>query len=198
MSKKIVWRLCLALPLALPALEARAGAEPFIGQVMCGGWNFAPRGTLELAGQLLPISQYETLFNLIGTNWGGDGQTTFALPDLRGRVVVGTGTGPGGVTRQLGESGGSETVTLGSSQLPAHTHGFAPPASPGDASSLSPAGKVAASKARTNLYAPGPGSLPMQSVQSASSGGNQPTSTLQPYLAVKCVVAVEGIYPSQN
>jgi microcystin-dependent protein len=188
----------LGLLAALCAGPARAGAEPFIGQVMCGGWNFAPRGTLELAGQLLPIAEYETLFTLIGTTWGGDGQTTFALPDLRSRVIVGAGQGPGASAHPLGQIAGNETVTLNSNQLPPHSHGFAPPASIGDATDKSPAGKVAATKARTTLYAPAPGTLPMQAVQSGSVGGGQPHSTMQPYLAIKCVVAVEGIYPAQN
>jgi microcystin-dependent protein len=146
-------------------------------------------------GQLLPIAGNEVLFTLIGTTWGGDGQTTFALPDMRGRAIMGSGTGP---SHPLGEVGGTESETLGTAQLPPHSHGFNPQASLSDASATSPAGKVFANKARTTLYAPGPGNVAMQATVSGTSGGAQPLNNMQPYLPVKCVVAAFGIFPAQN
>ena len=180
-------------------LPSAAASEPFVGEVMCGGWNFAPQGFMTLEGQLLPISQYDVLFALIGTTFGGDGQTTFALPDLRSRVVVGVGEGPGLAPRVLAEKGGSESEVLTTAKMPAHTHGVTPPASLTDATAKSPAGAIASSKARTTLYAAGPGDVAMQAAQTSSVGGSgAPLDNRQPTLAVQCVIAVEGIFPSQN
>nr|WP_295078560.1 tail fiber protein [uncultured Roseateles sp.] len=198
----LLGRRALAIPLMGLALagipSAHAGTDPFIGQVMCGGWNFAPNGWMEMDGRLLPIAEYDALFALIGTTFGGDGQTTFALPDTRSRMVVSQGQGPGLSNRVLGQAMGSESQTLTSSQLPAHSHGYRPQGSLGDATALSPAGAVAANKARTTLYAPGPGTVAMQGVQSSVAGGSQPFQVQQPYQAIKCVIAVWGIFPSQN
>lgn len=187
-----------SLTLLLSPAPSAAASNPFIGEVMCGGWNFAPQGFMEMNGQLLPIAEYDALFALIGTTFGGDGQTTFALPDMRSRVVVGSGQGPGLSPRQLGEPGGAESETLTAAKMPAHTHLVAPPASLADAVGKSPSGAVASSKARTTLYAPGPGTVAMQSAQTSSVGGNAALDNRQPTLAVKCVIAVFGIFPSQN
>lgn len=194
--------LISGLTLLLSPVPCAAASDPFIGEVMCGGWNFAPQGFMEMNGQLLPIAEYDALFALIGTTFGGDGQSTFALPDMRSRVVVGAGQGPGLSPRALGEQGGSESETLTTAKMPAHTHGVAPPASLADATSKSPAAGVASSKARTTLYAPGPGTVAMQAAQSSSVGGSGGVAASidkrQPTLAVKCVIAVFGIFPSQN
>ena len=183
-------------------LPSAAAADPFIGEVMCGGWNFAPQGFMDLNGQLLPIAEYDGLFALIGTTFGGDGQTTFALPDMRSRVVVGSGQGPGLSPRQLGEQSGTETETLTIAKMPAHSHGLAPPASLADATGKSPAASIASSKARTTLYAPGPGNVLMQAAQSTTVGGvggaAAPLDNRQPTLSVKCVIAVVGIFPQRN
>lgn len=201
-SSVLLCRRALAIPLMGLALagmpSAHAGLDPFIGQVMCGGWNFAPYGWMEMDGRLLPISEYEPLFALIGTAFGGDGQETFALPDTRSRMMVSQGQGPGLSNRVLGQAMGSESQTLTSSQLPSHSHGYRPQGSLGDATALSPAAAVAANKARTTLYAPGPGTVPMQGVQSGVTGGSQPFQVQQPYQTIKCVIAVWGIFPSQN
>lgn len=186
--------LALALWAALGQAPVHATNQPYIGQIMCGGWNFAPQGWMELAGQVLSIADNDVLFALIGTTWGGDGQTTFALPDLRGRVVVGSQAS----LHPLGEVAGTESASLSASQLPTHNHVFYPPASSADATAKTPAGNMPATKARTTLYAPGPGDLAMQAVQSAAAGGGLPVDHMQPYLAVKCAVAVSGIFPSQN
>src|SRR5580765_2224056 len=125
-----------AAALSLMSLHGVASAQasdPFLGQIMCAGFNFAPRGWAELNGQLLPIAQNTALFSLLGTQYGGNGQTTFALPDMRGRVLT---------LRDQGESGGTETVTLTNGQLPVHTHTVTPQGSPADATLVAPANGV--------------------------------------------------------
>ena len=190
------------LAASISPLPSSAAADPFIGEVMCGGWNFAPQGFMEMNGQLLSIAEFEALFALIGTTFGGDGLTTFALPDMRSRMIVGSGLGPGLSARQLGELGGTETETLTTAKMPAHSHLLAPPASLADATGKSPAASLASSKARTTLYAPGPGDVLMQAAQTTAVGGTggiaAPFDNRQPTLSVKCVIAVVGIFPSQN
>ena len=167
---------------------------------MMFGGNFAPRGWALCNGQLLSISQNNMLFALIGTTYGGDGVTTFALPDLRGRVPVHQGTGPGLSTYIIGQTGGSETVTLTGNQLPAHTHAVTPPASDGPATATDPAGRVftvrtdggnAFTATVTGVMGGGGSPLPNQ-------GGGVPHNNIQPYLCVTFVIAVEGIFPSRN
>jgi microcystin-dependent protein len=189
-----------AAALSLCTLHGTASAqatEPFIGQIMCAAFNFAPRGWAELNGQLLPITQNTALFSLLGTQYGGNGQTTFALPDMRGRVLIHAGQGPGLTLRDQGESGGTETVTLTNGQLPAHTHTVTPQGSPADAALVSPANGVPATKARTTLYAPGPGTVPMTPVLTSPAGSNAPVPKMQPYVTVRCFIATEGVFPSR-
>ena len=173
-------------------------SDPFIGQIMCAGFTFAPRGWAELNGQTLAISQNTALFSLIGTTYGGNGQTTFALPDMRGRVLLHAGQGPGLTQREQGTSAGAEEVTLNNAQLPAHNHTVTPQGSPSDATLVSPANGVAATKSRTTLYAPGPGTVPMSPVLTSPAGSNAPVSVMQPYVTVKCFIALFGVFPSQN
>ena len=187
----------LALSGGHTAASAQA-SDPFLGQIMCAAFNFAPKGWAELNGQILSISQNTALFALLGTNYGGNGQTTFALPDLRGRVLMHDGSGPGLTPRTIGESAGAEQVTLNNGQLPAHTHTVTPQGSPADATLVSPANGVPATKARTTLYAPGPGSVPMSPVLTSPAGSNAPVPVMQPYLVVKCFIAVQGVFPSRN
>jgi len=177
---------------------AAAQAEPFIGQIMCAAFTFAPRGWAELNGQILPIGPNTALFSLIGTTYGGNGQSTFALPDLRGRVAMHAGSGPGLTPRTQGEFAGAEQVTLNNAQLPSHNHTVTPQGSSADATLVSPANGVPANKARTTLYAPGPGTVPMSPVLTSPAGSNAPVPVMQPYLAVKCFIALQGVYPSQN
>jgi len=187
--------------LALSGWHAAASAQasdPYIGQIMCAAFNFAPKGWAELNGQLMAISQNTALFALLGTNYGGNGVTTFGLPDMRGRVLLSDGTGPGLTTRSVGESAGAEQVTLNNAQLPAHTHTVTPLGSPADATLVSPANGVPATKARTTLYAPGPGSIAMSPVLTSPAGANSPVPVMQPYLVVKCFIAVQGVFPSRN
>lgn len=187
--------------LSLMGLQGNAAAQasdPYIGQIMCAGFNFAPRGWAELNGQILPISSNTALFSLLGTTYGGNGVSTFALPDLRGRMPMHAGAGPGLTPRFQGESAGSEQVSLNNAQLPAHNHTVTPQGSSADATLVSPANGVPATKARTTLYAPGPGTVAMSPVLTSPAGGNAPVPVMQPYLAVKCFIALVGVFPAQN
>lgn len=184
--------------------------EPFIAEIKLFGGNFAPRGWAFCDGQLLPISQYSALFSLLGTIYGGDGRTTFALPDLRGRVPLSPGSGPGLPTYREGEKGGTYDTILNSSNLPAHGH---------------PVNNIMASSANaTNnqpvagdaLAAPGSGSgrnfqatlgyanatpdisLNAGGANTGNTGNNTAFTNMQPYLAVHYIIALQGVYPSRS
>lgn len=163
--------------------------QPYVGEIRLFAGNFAPAGWQLCEGQLLPISENETLFQLIGTTYGGDGQSTFALPDMRGRIPV--HQGPGFV---LSQTGGAEEVTLTLGQIPAHTHVVAATANAG--SSSSPQSNLLAT-AVGNIYFPGPGGQTLMSGSSVSSaGGSQPHSNMQPYVCVNYIISLFGIFPS--
>ncbi|HYX30194.1 MAG TPA: tail fiber protein [Pyrinomonadaceae bacterium] len=167
-------------------------AQPYVGEIRMFAGNFAPAGWMFCEGQLLPISEYETLFNLIGTTYGGDGQSTFALPDLRGRIPIHQGNG-----FTLAETGGVETVTLTVSQIPAHSHAFlgstATPntTNPGTSVLAQPAGNIYNSQPNPNLAAMAPQSI-------TATGGSQPHDNFQPYLCVDFIISLFGIFPSQT
>jgi microcystin-dependent protein len=166
--------------------------DPFLGEIRMFGGNFAPQGWATCDGQILPIAQNTALFSLLGTTYGGNGQTTFALPDLRGRLPVHIG---GGLT--IGQAGGSETVILTTTNLPAHTH-TANAASA--ATTLSPAGQYWAADPGANVapYAAAPDGRVMSGTAIGAQGGNQPHANMQPFLAVTLIIALEGIYPSRS
>jgi microcystin-dependent protein len=166
--------------------------DPFLGEIRMFGGNFAPQGWATCDGQILPIAQNTALFSLLGTTYGGNGQSTFALPDLRGRLPVHIG---GGLT--IGQAGGSETVILTTTNLPAHTH-VANAASA--ATTLSPAGQYWAADPGANVapYAAAPDGRVMSGTAIGAQGGNQPHANLQPFLAVTFIIALEGIYPSRS
>lgn len=172
-------------------------SEPFIGEIRMFAGNFAPLGWAFCEGQLLLISENDALFQLIGTTYGGDGQTTFALPDLRGRIPIHMGQGAGLSNRSIGESSGTEAETLTVNQLPVHSHTFVGTSS--TASATSPVGAVVASPTAIDLYrptaVPGAGLAPNAL---AVQGGSQPHENMQPYLCVSFIIALEGIYPTQN
>lgn len=159
---------------------------PFIGEIRLFAGTFAPAGWSFCDGSLLPISGNETLFQLIGTTWGGDGQSTFRLPDLRGRVPVHAGNGV-----VLGESFGVEQVTLTTSQVPAHTHALLASGQPATASS--PVGNHFA-QAEDPLYAPAPANVSL--VTTTTAGGGQPHDNRQPYLGLSFIISLFGIFPS--
>ena len=169
---------------------------PYIGQIIMVGFNFAPVNWALCNGQLMPISENDALFNLIGTTYGGDGQTTFALPNLQGRVPVGQGQGAGLSSYVIGEVTGVESVTLTVNQLPAHQHVYNPPASQNELTSDRPDNNV---PAVGGYYAATSNSAsPMGAPTVGSAGGSQPHNTLHPYLAVNFIIALFGIFPSQN
>ncbi|HSW05947.1 phage tail protein [Aquabacterium sp.] len=187
----------LALACACQAGAAQAQSTPYLGQVMCGAWNFAPKGWAMMNGQLLPIMQNTSLFALLGTTYGGDGQVTFALPDLRGRVAMHFGQGPGLSNRPLGDHAGSETVNLAAANLPPHAHQVVMQGSGNDATATSPAGKLPA-RARTPQYADPSGVVNMAASMTSSVGSGTPVDKMPPYLALNCVIAVQGTWPTAN
>jgi microcystin-dependent protein len=189
-------------------------SQPYVGQIILVGFNFAPSGFFPCDGRLLPISEYETLFNLIGTTYGGDGQNTFALPDLRGRLPIGVGSGPGLSSYVIGETLGVESVTLTVNQVPAHTHGIdvsgmtaAVACKTGPGNSQSPVGNVPAGEASgvTMPYSSRTPDVAMAAPLAAATtpatgltGGTSPHDNLQPYAALQYCISLFGIYPSQT
>jgi microcystin-dependent protein len=183
----------------------------YTGEIVLLGFNFAPVDFLACEGQLLPISEYEALFNLIGTTYGGDGQATFALPDLRGRVPIHWGTGSGLSNYVLGEAAGAETHTLLPSELPLHNHVVTPTPTiqcqSAAGTSATPVGHVLAREAAgvTHPYSDGAANTAMAGTITvsgdlalASAGGAQPHDNLMPVLAMTYAICVNGVFPSQT
>jgi microcystin-dependent protein len=176
-------------------------AQPYVGEIRIFAGNFAPAGWQFCDGQLLPISENETLFNLIGTTYGGDGQSTFALPDLRGRVPIHMGQGPGLGNRVLAEKAGSEAVTLLTSQIPVHSH--VPVASPSSGDSDDPTGRTWAASTALQFISDGGAGYPnanstMNAATMGLAGGNQPHDNMMPYQGVNYIISLFGIFPSQT
>lgn len=187
--------LLLALALGVPR-RAHAQSEPFIGQIAMFAGNFAPRGWALCDGQLLPISQNTALFSILGTTYGGDGITTFGLPDLRGRFPLHPGSGPGLSTYDLGEKGGTESVALTASQMPSHTHQATARTTAGTTSD--PAGKVPAAGRNFHAdYAAGESAL-LASQAIGSTGAGQAHTNIPPFQGINFIIALVGIYPSRN
>ena len=172
---------------------------PFIGEITMFGGTFAPRNWALCDGALLAVSQNQALFSLLGTTYGGDGRTTFGLPDLRGRLPIHEGSGPGLTPRQLGERGGGETDTILAANMPNHSHTVLGTTGAGD--SNNPAGKVPA-VAPVDAFsdqAPDPANAKFGGTAIADApGGNQPHNNLMPYLALNFIIALQGVYPSRN
>jgi microcystin-dependent protein len=167
-------------------------AQPYVGEIRMFAGNFAPAGWMFCGGQLLPISENETLFNLIGTTYGGDGQNTFGLPDMRGRIPIHQGG-----SFVLAETGGVESVTLTISQIPAHNHAFM--ASPDIANSAQPGYAVLGTSSSVSMYFnEPPAGNPMNPGSIGVTGGSQPHSNFQPYLCVNFIISLFGIFPSQT
>jgi microcystin-dependent protein len=166
-------------------------SDPYLGEIRMFGGNFAPRGWAFCAGQLLPIAENDALYALIGTTYGGDGQSTFGLPDLRGRIPVHQG---GGFAQ--GEGGGSEQVTLTVQQMPTHTHPFG--SSGGSANSRNPVPGNAPATSAGDVYVAVLDAVPLSPQAVTPAGGSQPLSNLQPSLCVNFIIALEGIFPSQS
>jgi len=165
-------------------------AQPYVGEIRIFAGNFAPAGWMFCEGQLLAISENETLFNLIGTTYGGDGQSTFALPDLRGRLPLHEGNG-----FSLAEQGGVETVTLTTSQIPAHSHALI--ASTNNASTANAQGNILAQIPSYTPYISGfAPNTPLNPASIGSDGGSQPHNNFQPYLCLDFIISLFGIFPS--
>lgn len=182
--------------------------EPFIGEIKIFGFNFAPRGYMLCGGQILSIAQYTALFSLLGTTYGGNGQTTFSLPDLQGRMPIGQGNGPGLPSYIIGQKSGQTSATLTSSNLPSHVHTLLNAhvklqANSGNADELSPEGNFPATA--SNATYSGNGASPGTYTGGAqitgttdSTGGNIPFGIMNPYLTINYSIAVIGIFPSRN
>lgn len=194
--------------------------DPFLGQIIMFGGNFAPRGWAFCEGQLLAISQNQALFSILGTTYGGDGRTTFGLPDLRGRAPISAGTGPGLSSYRLGQRGGAENVTLTELQMPSHTHAATvetrtqiaassqdgTSASPIDGGSLAAVAATRGTETNAQIYndnAPdtvlsAATATATTTVTNAHAGSSQAHNNMQPYLAVYYIIALQGVFPSRN
>lgn len=164
-------------------------AQPYVGEIRMFAGNFAPAGWMFCQGQLLPISENETLFQLIGTTYGGDGESTFALPDLQGRLPIHQGNG-----LILAETGGAEEITLTVQQIPAHSHAMLASSGPGGTNT--PSGNVTAESAAVKIYFEDDPTVNLNAAAVTSVGGSQPHTNFQPYLCVDFIISLFGIFPS--
>jgi microcystin-dependent protein len=170
--------------------------DPFLGEIRIFGGNFAPVGWALCEGQLLSIAQNSALFAILGTTFGGNGTTTFGLPDLRGRVPIGEGAGPGLAPYTLGQQGGTENVTLLANQLPAHTHALN--AYNGAGNKATVAGSLLANGAKPDYYSDQPATTTLSPGAIGSAGGGAPVSIQQPYLTLTFIIALQGIFPPRS
>ena len=172
--------------------------DPFVAEIRIFPFNFAPKGWAWCDGQLLPLSQNTALFSLLGTTYGGNGKSNFALPDLQGRAPMHPGQGKGLSLHDLGETGGTETVSLLESEIPVHSHSWL--ASAADASSGSPAANQVALPTGLNMYAPAAGAplTPFNPSALTPAGGDQPHNNMQPYLTFYFNIALQGVFPPRG
>jgi microcystin-dependent protein len=171
-------------------------SEPFVGQIAMFGGNFAPRNWAFCDGQLMQVSQNDALFSLVGTIYGGDGRTTFGLPDLRGRVPIHQGSGPGLTPRPIGQKSGSEQVTLNTNTLPTHSHAFK--GSGEIANSPNPQGRVVAKPTTVDLYINEAQGADLAGEATGNAGGSQHHTNVMPFQCVTFIIALYGVYPSRN
>lgn len=171
-------------------------ADPFVAEIRIFPFNFAPKGWAWCDGQLLPLSQNTALFSLLGTTYGGNGKSNFGLPDLQGRAPMHPGQGPGLSLHDLGETGGSETVTLLESEIPAHSHSVSGSLLPAD--SPNPTGAFMAVPANDNIYANAANLVSMAPEALPPAGGDQPHNNLQPYLTFYFCIALQGVFPPRG
>ena len=184
----------LALAVVAPSVQAQA-SDMYLGQLMLVGYNFCPRGWATAEGQLLSIAQNTALFSLLGTQFGGNGQTTFALPDLRGRAPIGQGQGPGLSRVEIGEVSGAENVTLIQSQMPAHTHGLIASTQPATLATPDVSTVLAQTMNAGGYGASNTANVVMAGNSIGVSGGSQPFSIRNPYLGMTWCIAIYGVYP---
>lgn len=173
-------------------------SEPFVGEIRMFAGSFAPQGWAFCDGQLLAISGNDALFSLLGTYYGGDGRTSFGVPDLRGRLPMHQGSGPGLYPKSIGQKNGAETVTINSSQLPAHSHALGQANSRAD--TASPDGNLLARSATGDLQLNNSAgnSVAMGSEAIGSTGGGQPHNNMPPFLCIRFIIALYGVYPSRS
>jgi microcystin-dependent protein len=170
--------------------------EPFVGEIRMFAGNFPPSGWAFCDGTPMPISENEILFQLIGTIYGGDGESTFNLPDMRGRLPMHMGTGPEGTTYQIGESAGVETVTLTVQQIPVHTHALL--GSKDTGSNPNPINNVLAASNTVSMYKAAAVTGALNAQSAGPAGGSQPHENMQPYLGINFIISLFGVYPSPN
>ncbi len=198
MKRFLIGTSCLAMATLASPAQAQ---DRYLGEIFMNGYTFCPRGSVDAAGQLLAISSNTALFSLYGTNFGGDGRTTFGLPDLRGRTPIGQGTRPGASPAPLGQTGGTETVTLTLNQLPQHNHDARVRASSQGPDTNDPSGATFPTfPAGTNQYTSGADDVTMSDdeVQVARTGNSQPFEIRDPFLVTRYCVATQGLFPSRN
>ena len=169
-------------------------AQPYVGEIRMFAGNFAPAGWMFCDGQTLPISENETLFQLIGTTYGGDGESTFNLPNLQSRIPIHMGTGPDGTNYQIAEMAGTEQETLSTQQIPSHTHPFTVSTNP--ANTNSPVGNVLGEQGTINLFLVDAPSQSMNAASVTPAGGSQPHENTQPFLCINYIISLFGIFPS--
>jgi microcystin-dependent protein len=170
--------------------------EPLLGEMKWVAFNFAPRGWAKCDGQILPINNYQALFALLGTTYGGDGRTTFALPELRGRLMMHAGNGPGLSEQRLGQRGGNESSTLTNNELPNHSHGSY--ASSERASNTNPQSGVLGTPSRSRVFS---NEIPLVTMDTStidSSGNNQTHTNMAPSNTLNCIIALQGLFPSRS
>ena len=174
-------------------------SDQYVAEIRMFAGNFAPYGWALCNGQILPISQNTALFSLLGTNYGGNGTSTFGLPNLQGSAPLGYGQGPGLSQRLQGQTGGEQTVTLLTTQIPSHTHAAQAATSGGlEAPTGHAWGEAMLGKTPLNIYAPGPGNVLLSAQALAITGGSQPHNNLPPFLCVTFIIALTGIFPPRN
>lgn len=209
LKAKIAALALIASTAFVAAPQSAQAQEAYLGQIQTFGYNFCPRGWLSTEGQLLPISQNQALFSLLGTMYGGDGRTTFALPDLRGRTIIGYGNGPGlSSFTIIGQKGGAETHTMTVTEMPSHNHmvnanngvnGFADRLGPANDFLGSPSYNAPGNPAEDiQIYADQDPNVQMDPRMIANTGGSQPFAVRDPYLVMKTCIATSGIYPSRS
>ncbi|ACA87444.1 phage tail protein [Shewanella woodyi] len=178
-------------------------SEPFIGEIKMVGFNFAPRSYAKCDGALLPISQNTAMFSLLGTEFGGDGRTTFGLPDLRGRTPMHQGNGPGLSPKTMGQSSGSESNTLQLNQMPKHTHSAQLDAVSTEGTSAVPDNNMYLAKSSSGLtsvnsYSNGTPDTVISPHETNTAGGNSAINNMQPYQVVNFIIAIQGLFPSRQ
>lgn len=173
-------------------------AEPFVAEIRVFPFNFAPKGWALCNGQLLPLSQNTALFSLLGTTYGGDGKSNFALPDLQGRVPMHPGQGPGLSLHDLGEEGGSEAIVLLPSEMPAHGHRLRAAGDEANLQSATPTRVVGASVGPLGFGSTPPATVPMADRALTAAGGSQPHTNLQPSLVLHYCIALQGVFPPRG